>query len=76
MNEFGLRWQSIGTTIQPVHDDMDIIGYATTLIMTDQFDYVCPVEICGVMVHPDDLVVVSKDIAEKAVEPILDVAAK
>ena len=172
LDGMGIRGQSMGTDIRPVHDDMVIVGYAATMLMVDQYDYekdtfslqfqaidslkedevmmvsaqgseraalwgellstaaryrgakgtiiegvardikliremnypvfamgvnpisskgriiavdyACPVEICGVMVYPGDLVVadidgvvvVPKDVAEKAVENALDIATR
>lgn len=172
LDGMGIRGQSMGTAIRPVHDDMVIVGYAATMLMVDQYDYekdtfslqfqaidslkedevmmvsaqgseraalwgellstaaryrgakgtiiegvardikliremnypvfamgvnpisskgriiavdyACPVEICGVMVYPGDLVVadidgvvvVPKDVAEKAVENALDIATR
>jgi 4-hydroxy-4-methyl-2-oxoglutarate aldolase len=172
LDGMGIRGQSMGTSIRPVSDDMVIVAYAATMLMTDQYDYekdtfslqfqaidslkkgevlmvsaqgseraalwgellstaaryrgakgtiiegvardikliremnypvfatginpisskgriiavdyACPVEMCGVTVNPGDLivadidgvVVVPKDVAEKAVENALDVVSR
>ena len=39
LDGMGIRGQSMGTSIRPVHDDMVIVAYAATMLMTDQYDY-------------------------------------
>ena len=39
LDGMGIRGQSMGTAIRPVHDDMVIVGYAATMLMVDQYDY-------------------------------------
>lgn len=39
LDGMGIRGQSMGTSIRPVHDDMVIVGYAATMLMVDQYDY-------------------------------------
>jgi 4-hydroxy-4-methyl-2-oxoglutarate aldolase len=39
LDSMGIRGQSMGTSIRPVADDMVIVAYAATMLMTDQYDY-------------------------------------
>lgn len=39
LDGMGIRGQSMGTAIRPVHDDMVIVAYAATMLMVDQYDY-------------------------------------
>jgi regulator of RNase E activity RraA len=38
LDGMGIRGQSMGTAIRPVHDDMVVAGYAATMLMVDQYD--------------------------------------
>ena len=39
LDGMGIRGQAMDTTIRPVQDDMIIVGYAATMLMSNQFDY-------------------------------------
>jgi len=39
LDGMGVRGQAMGTEIRPMDDDMVLIGYAATMLMTDQYDY-------------------------------------
>ena len=39
LDGMGVRGQAMGTDIRPVHDDMVLIGIASTMLMADQYDY-------------------------------------
>jgi regulator of RNase E activity RraA len=39
LDAMDIRGQAMGTNIRPVNDDMVIVGYAATMLMTDQYDY-------------------------------------
>lgn len=38
LDGMGIKGQAMDTTIRPVQDDMTIVGYAATMLMTDQYD--------------------------------------
>ena len=38
LDGMGVRGQSMGAAIRPVHDDMVVAGYAATMLMVDQYD--------------------------------------
>ena len=39
LDGMGIRGQAMDTTIRPVQDGMMIVGYAATMLMTDQYDH-------------------------------------
>ena len=39
LDGMGIRGQAMDTSIRPVQDNMTIVGYAATMLMTDQYDY-------------------------------------
>ena len=39
LDGMGIRMQAMDTTIRPVQDGMMIVGYAATMLMTDQYDH-------------------------------------
>lgn len=39
LDGMGIRGQAMDTRIRPVQDDMIIVGYAATMLMSDQYDY-------------------------------------
>ena len=39
LDGIGVRGQAMGTDIRPVHDDMVLVGIASTMLMADQYDY-------------------------------------
>ena len=39
LDGMGIRGQAMDTSVRPVQDDMKIVGYAATMLMTDQYEY-------------------------------------
>ena len=39
LDGMGMRGQAMGTSIRPVQDDMVVAGYASTMLMVDNYDY-------------------------------------